>query len=50
MKLQIVGLSAVDSVNRPADHLAGRKLLDRKISLTPEQAIDEGFPLASLTR
>lgn len=43
-------LIAIDSVNRPADHLTGRKLLDRKIPLTPEQAIDDGFPLASLAR
>ncbi|MFC5357709.1 NAD(P)/FAD-dependent oxidoreductase [Azospirillum himalayense] len=43
-------LVAIDSVNRPADHMAGRKLLDRKAALTPEQAADETFPLASLTR
>ncbi|CAO3440777.1 Ferredoxin reductase [Azospirillum endophyticum] len=43
-------LVAIDSVNRPADHMVGRKLLDRKAALTPEQAADEGFPLASLAR
>lgn len=43
-------LIAIDSVNRPADHMVGRKLLDRKAALTPDQAADESFPLASLTR
>ncbi len=43
-------LVAIDSVNRPADHMVGRKLLDRKAALTPDQAADETFPLASLTR
>ena len=33
-------LVAIDSVNRPGDHLAGRKLLAAGTSLTPEQAAD----------
>jgi len=43
-------LLAIDSLNRPQDHMLGRKLLDRKVPLTPEQAADPAFPLASLTR
>lgn len=43
-------LIAIDSVNRPADHMVGRKLLDRQAALTPEQVTDEGFALASLVR
>jgi len=31
-------LVAIDSINRPADHLAGRKLLAAGTALTPEQA------------
>jgi 3-phenylpropionate/trans-cinnamate dioxygenase ferredoxin reductase subunit len=38
-------LIAVDSVNRPGDHLAARKLLASAASLTPAQAADEGFDL-----
>lgn len=41
-------LIAMDTVNRPADHMQGRKLLDRKIPITPEQAADEGLSMASL--
>ena len=41
-------LLAIDSVNRPADHIAGRKLLSAGISPTPEQAADAGLPLKSL--
>lgn len=33
-------LMAIDSVNRPADHMAGRKLLASGTRLTPEQAAD----------
>lgn len=43
-------LLAIDSVNRPQDHMMGRKLLDRRAPLTPEQAADPAFALASLTR
>jgi 3-phenylpropionate/trans-cinnamate dioxygenase ferredoxin reductase subunit len=38
-------LLSVDSVNRPADHLAARKLLGGGIPLTPDEAADEGFDL-----
>jgi len=41
-------LIGIDSINRPQDHMAGRKLLDRALSPTPEQAGDEGFALNSL--
>lgn len=44
---QLIG---IDSINRPQDHLVGRKLLDRGFSSTPEQAADEGFePIKLLT-
>ena len=42
-------LLAVDSVNRPGDHMAGRKLLANRVPLTPEQAADESVDLKSLT-
>jgi 3-phenylpropionate/trans-cinnamate dioxygenase ferredoxin reductase subunit len=41
-------LIAIDSLNQSADHLSGRKLLDKGISPTPAQAADSGFDLASL--
>jgi 3-phenylpropionate/trans-cinnamate dioxygenase ferredoxin reductase component len=41
-------LCAVDSVNRPADHMAGRKLIAKGTPLTPEQAADEGVNLKGL--
>lgn len=41
-------LRAVDSVNRPADHIQGRKLLAAGISPTAEQAADAGFKLKDL--
>ncbi len=41
-------LVAVDSINRPADHIAARKLLGAHASLTPERAADESFELKSL--
>jgi 3-phenylpropionate/trans-cinnamate dioxygenase ferredoxin reductase component len=36
-------LIAIDSVNRPSDHMAGRKLLATGTGLTPAQAADERF-------
>jgi 3-phenylpropionate/trans-cinnamate dioxygenase ferredoxin reductase subunit len=39
------GLCAVDSVNRPADHLAARKLIGAHTALSPDQAMDESFDL-----
>jgi len=41
-------LIAVDSLNRPADHIAARKLLARRAQLTPEQAADESVDLKSI--
>jgi 3-phenylpropionate/trans-cinnamate dioxygenase ferredoxin reductase subunit len=38
-------LCAVDSVNRPADHLAARKLIGARTTLSPDQAKDESFDL-----
>ncbi len=43
-------LVAVDSINRPADHIAARKLLAARSRLTPEQAADEGVDLKSFTQ
>jgi 3-phenylpropionate/trans-cinnamate dioxygenase ferredoxin reductase subunit len=36
---------AVESVNRPADHMIGRRLVERGARLTAEQAADEAFDL-----
>ncbi len=41
-------LRAIDSVNKPADHMMGRRLLAAGLSPTPEQAADGSFPLKSL--
>ena len=41
-------LIAIDSLNQSADHLGGRKLLDKGISPTPAQAADISFDLNSL--
>ncbi|MBB3772145.1 3-phenylpropionate/trans-cinnamate dioxygenase ferredoxin reductase subunit [Angulomicrobium tetraedrale] len=41
-------LTAIESVNRPADHMLGRRLLAGTPVLTPEQAGDESFELKSL--
>jgi 3-phenylpropionate/trans-cinnamate dioxygenase ferredoxin reductase component len=41
-------LCAVDSVNRPADHLAARKIIAAGTSLTPDQASDESVNLKTL--
>jgi 3-phenylpropionate/trans-cinnamate dioxygenase ferredoxin reductase subunit len=41
-------LVAVDSLSRPSDHLAARKLLDRGVSPTPAQVADTAFNLQSL--
>ncbi|MCB4769130.1 FAD-dependent oxidoreductase [Ancylobacter sp. Lp-2] len=41
-------LVAIESVNRPADHMLGRRLLAGMPTLTPEQAGDESFELKSL--
>jgi 3-phenylpropionate/trans-cinnamate dioxygenase ferredoxin reductase component len=41
-------LCAVDSVNRPADHMAARKILAAGTSVTPDQAADESVNLKTL--
>ena len=38
-------LAAVDSVNRPADHLAARKLIGARTAITPAQAADPSVDL-----
>jgi 3-phenylpropionate/trans-cinnamate dioxygenase ferredoxin reductase component len=41
-------LLAVDSVNRPGDHITARKMLSAETPLTPEQAADEAVDLKQL--
>lgn len=41
-------LIAIDSINRPLDHMMGRKLLAAGMRLTPEQAADESVDLKKL--
>lgn len=41
-------LIAIDSLNQPGDHMTGRKLLDKGLSPSPEQAADTAFDLNSL--
>ncbi|MFI0975446.1 NAD(P)/FAD-dependent oxidoreductase [Streptomyces sp. NPDC021093] len=41
-------LRAVESVNRPVDHLIARQLLRKEVELNPEEAAAEGFSFASL--
>jgi 3-phenylpropionate/trans-cinnamate dioxygenase ferredoxin reductase component len=41
-------LAAVDSINRPGDHIVARKMLAARTALTAEQAADETFDLKSL--
>jgi 3-phenylpropionate/trans-cinnamate dioxygenase ferredoxin reductase subunit len=41
-------LAAVDSVNRPGDHLAGRKLIGAGTEISPEQAADPSVDLKAL--
>jgi 3-phenylpropionate/trans-cinnamate dioxygenase ferredoxin reductase subunit len=41
-------LLAIDSINRPGDHMAGRKLLAAGSKLTPEQAADLSVDLKSV--
>lgn len=43
------GLRAVDSINRPAEHLAARKLIGARVKLSPDQARDESFDLKAVT-
>jgi 3-phenylpropionate/trans-cinnamate dioxygenase ferredoxin reductase subunit len=41
-------LIAIDSINRPLDHMMGRKLIAAGVRLTPEQAADESVDLKKL--
>ena len=41
-------LLGIDSINRPTDHLAGRKLIAARKPVTPEQAADEAVNLKDL--
>ncbi|RTL54494.1 MAG: pyridine nucleotide-disulfide oxidoreductase [Rhodocyclaceae bacterium] len=43
-------LIGIDSANRPQDHMAGRKLLDKDVWPTPQQAADEHVNLADLLK
>ena len=43
-------LVAIDSVNRAADHMVGRKLLAAGVGLPPEQASDESFDIRQLAK
>jgi 3-phenylpropionate/trans-cinnamate dioxygenase ferredoxin reductase subunit len=41
-------LAGIDSINRPLDHMMGRKLMSAHVPLTPEQVSDESFDLKRL--
>jgi 3-phenylpropionate/trans-cinnamate dioxygenase ferredoxin reductase subunit len=41
-------LIAIDSLNQPAEHMSGRKLFEKGVSPTPQQAADTGFALNAL--
>ncbi len=41
-------LLGIESVNRPADHIIGRRLLDKSIRVTPQQAGDTSLDLRTL--
>ena len=41
-------LVAVESINRPADHMAARRLLAAGVAVSPAQAADSAFDLKSL--
>jgi 3-phenylpropionate/trans-cinnamate dioxygenase ferredoxin reductase subunit len=43
-------LVSVESINRPADHIHARKLLETNVPLTPEQAADSSVDLKSFIR
>ena len=40
-------LRAIDSINRPGDHMTGRRLLAAGAALSPSEAADEAFDLKS---
>jgi 3-phenylpropionate/trans-cinnamate dioxygenase ferredoxin reductase subunit len=41
-------LIAIDSINRPLDHMMGRKLIANRVQLTPAQAADESVDLKTM--
>jgi len=41
-------LLAIDSINRPLDHIVGRRVIAGRVPLTPEQAADESVDLKKL--
>jgi 3-phenylpropionate/trans-cinnamate dioxygenase ferredoxin reductase component len=41
-------LLGIESVNRPADHVVGRKILERGGSVDPKSAADSDFVLKTL--
>jgi 3-phenylpropionate/trans-cinnamate dioxygenase ferredoxin reductase subunit len=43
-------LIAVDSINRPGDQMAARRLINMGVSPSTEQAADPSFDLRSLMR
>jgi 3-phenylpropionate/trans-cinnamate dioxygenase ferredoxin reductase subunit len=43
-------LVAVDSINRPGDQMAARRLIAAGISPTPGQAADSSFDIKSLLK
>lgn len=43
-------LAAVESVNRPADHMSARRILGGGLVLTPAQAADPGFDLKEFAK
>jgi 3-phenylpropionate/trans-cinnamate dioxygenase ferredoxin reductase component len=43
-------LTAVESVDRPADHMAARRILGLNLTLTPEQAADPAHDLKALAK
>ncbi len=43
-------LIAIDSINRPLDHMVGRKLMAAGVRVTPEEAADESFDLKKLAQ
>ncbi len=43
-------LAVVESVNRPADHMIARRLIDAGLGPTPDQAADPDFDIRALAR
>jgi 3-phenylpropionate/trans-cinnamate dioxygenase ferredoxin reductase subunit len=43
-------LVAIDSVNRAGDHMVGRRMLAGGMTLSPEEAADEGVDLKALLK